>query len=255
MQGAVMSKAQGVSIFDRAMRTALLVMVFFSLLLPPAASYAASVPDPLWNKAVEISRASRGWIPGSASFLLETVDEKGASTESWQLWYRIAPSPTGGVAAEVTRATHNGADATKKEQENQKKRKAMPFTMQDNPFDPAVQASVEPRARGETALVGERRCALYDFSMKKKDASVLTGTAWLDAESGSPVELRYTVSPLPRGLFEMRTTLRFALGPAGDGFLSEVLVEGVGGILFIRKGFRTVIAMDGYWRRESTSGQ
>jgi hypothetical protein len=203
---------------------------------------------------VEISRASREWIPGSASFLLEIVDEKGAPTETWQLWYRIAPSPAGGVAAEVTRATHNGADSTKKEQENQKKRKAMPFTMQDNPFDPEVQASVEPQARGETELVGDRRCALYDFILKKKDASVIKGTAWLDAESGSPVVLRYTVSPLPRMLSQMKTTLHFARGPAGEGFVSEVSVEGVGGILFIKKSFRTVIAMDGYWRRESASG-
>ena len=203
---------------------------------------------------MELSRASGEWLPGSASFLLETVDEKGAPTETWQIWYRIAPSRAGGVAAEVTRATHNGADTTKKEQENQKKRKAMPFTMQDNPFDPAVQASVEPRARGETELVGDRRCALYDFTLRRKDAAVLTGTAWLDAESGSPVELRYSVAPLPRGLYQMKTALRFARGPAGDGFLQQVSVEGVGGILFIRKSFRTVIAMDGYWRRESTSG-
>jgi hypothetical protein len=103
--------------------------------------------------------------------------------------------------------------------------------------------------------MGDRRCALYDFLLRRKDASVLTGTAWLDAESGSPVELRYTVSPLPRGLFHMKTTLRFARGPAGDGFLSEVFVEGVGGVLFIKKSFRTVIAMDGYWRRESASGE
>ena len=237
------------------MRTSLLVTVFFSLLLPAVASQASSAPDPLWNKAVEIFRANREWLPGSASFLLEIVDDKGAPTETWRLWYRIAPAPAGGVAAEVTRATHNGADSTKKEQENQKKRKAMPFTMQDNPFDPAVQASVEPRARGETELMGDRRCALYDFLLRRKDASVLTGTAWLDAESGSPVELRYTVSPLPRGLLHMKTTLRFARGPTGDGFLSEVFVEGVGGILFIKKSFRTVIAMDGYWRRESASGE
>jgi hypothetical protein len=77
----------------------------------------------------------------------------------------------------------------------------------------------------------------------------MEGTAALDRASGAPVEVSYTVSPLPPGIEKMTTVLRYAPGPAGQGFLSEVSMEGAGGILFIRKVFRSTVSMSGYWLR------
>ena len=226
-------------------RPALLLL----LLLAPAALHAASSADPLWGKAVDFARVSKDWAPGNASFLMELVDDKGTAQESWQVWYRVSVSATGDMALEVTRAMHNGVDTTQKEQETQKKRKATPFSMGDNPFDPQVQESVAAVARGSTETVAGRTCALFDFTMKKKDGSVLSGSAWLDARTGAPVEVSYTASRLPRGVLQMKTTLLYAAGPAGEGFLKEARIEGVAGILFFRKSFRTAITVDGYLRR------
>jgi hypothetical protein len=218
------------------------------LVMGAAMSSAAAPSDPLWSKAVEITRASVDWVPGSASFVLQLVDEKGAAQDSWQSWYTLAPGSDGAVSMEVTKATHNGDDTTAREQENQRRSKREPPTHWDNPFDPKVQPSVTTKPTGKTELIGGRSCSLYEFSFTKADHSTLYGTAWLDTASGAPVQVRYTATPLPRGLLSLTTTLRFARGPAGDGFLQEASVEGVGGILFIKRSFRSVVTVGAYWR-------
>lgn len=224
------------------------------LFLPGAALCGAAAPaDPLWSKAVEITRASVDWVPGSVSFVLQLVDEKGMAQDSWQSWYTLAPGADGAVGMDVVKATHNGDDTTAREQENQRKSKREPPTHWDNPFDPKVQQDVTMKATGKTELLGGRSCSLYDFVFTKADKTTLTGTAWLDALTGAPLQVRYTASPLPRGLATLTTTLRFAKGPAGDGFLQEARVEGVGGILFIKRNFRSVVTVGDYWRPSPVS--
>jgi hypothetical protein len=212
-----------------------------------AASFAGALVDPLWSKAVEITRASVDWVPGSASFVLQLVDEKGAAQDSWQSWYTLAPGTDGTVTVEVVKATHNGDDTTAREQENQRKSKQDPPTHWDNPFDPKVQSAVTMKPTGKSEPLAGRPCASYEFAFRKSDKSTLSGTAWIDAVTGAPVQVRYTASPLPPGLSSLTTTLRFAKGPAGEGFLQEALVEGAGGILFIKRSFRSVVSIGAYW--------
>jgi hypothetical protein len=224
------------------------LLAFAVLLAAPVASRAA---DPLWTRAVDIARASREWVPGRAEIVLQTVDDKGAAQETWQMSYRLSRSSTGDIALEVVSASHNGADTTAREQENQRKRKATPFSMGDNPFDPLVQDSVQASPRGEKAVKSGRPCAGYNFRLTKKDGAVIMGMAWIDEKTGAPVEVSYTASALPRGVFKLTTTMRYAAGPAGEGFLSGVLIEGIAGILFFKKSFRSTISVDAWWRRGS----
>ena len=221
------------------------------LLLFPRALAAAPADDALWSVAVKAAAIAADWVPGEAAFVLQLVDDTGSPQETWQMSYRLSASATGDIAMDVVRAAHNGTDTTQKEQENQKKRKSTPFSMGDNPFDPLVQDSLEAQRLPDRALKDGVACVAFDFRLKKKDATVITGTAWLDERTGNPIEVVSTGKPLPRGIFQMTTTLRFGQGPTGQGFLKEVLVEGVGGILFIKKGFRSTIGLGAYWRRGS----
>jgi len=224
------------------MRTRTALALAAALLLP-----AAAWPDALWDKAVAIIRATVDWLPGSASFVLELVDPKGAAQESWRSQFRITGRPDGTLAVEVISASHNKEDTTAKEQENQRKRKQGPLPHWDNPFDPRVQASVSTTPKGLTELVQGRSCALYDFTLAKEDGTRIAGTAWIDAASGAPIQVLSSQTPLPRGVFSMTTTLRFGSGPAGEAFLREAFVEGVGGILFIRRSFRSTVSVGDYW--------
>ena len=229
------------------MRARAVTVCIVSLLISALPSFAL---DTLWAKAVDIERISRDWVPGRAEFSLETVDDKGAAQEKWQVSYHLSRTPAGGVALDVVGASHNGTDTTAREQENQKKRKTAPFSMGDNPLDPVVQASVRAVPRPEKALKAGRSCVGYDFTMRKIDGAVITGTAWLDEGTGAPVEVSSTTSRLPRGVFSLTTTMHYAIGPAGEGFLHDVLVEGVAGILFFKKRFRSTITVDAYWKQE-----
>jgi hypothetical protein len=223
------------------------ILLFLTIFV--TAAFGASPSDALWNAAVKTAAQTAGLVPGDAAFVLQLVDDKGAPQETWQIWYRLSASSAGDIVMDVVRAAHNGSDTTQKEKEIQKKRKAPPFSMGDSPFDPLVQDDVEARRLPATQIKAGVTCVAFDFHLKKKDKSVMTGTAWLDERSGAPVEVSYTTQPLPFGLFSMTTTLRYSSAPTGAGLLSEVLLEGVGGLLFIKRSFRSTITLAHYWRR------
>jgi hypothetical protein len=219
---------------------------------------AAQPQDPIWRKAVETAQRTKPWIPGGAVFSIEVTDGGGKLTDSYVSRYRIAPDAQGKPLMHVESALRNGKDVTETERESQEKRNldaagkpgASPLSMGDNPFDPAIQDSIDARPTGETRTIGGRVCVVYGFSMKRKTGEMLTGTAVLDRETGAPVEADYTQKPLPFGVQSMNMTLKYGNGPLGGGFLTEVGIEGSGGILFIKRGFHSVISLDGYWKSE-----
>lgn len=200
---------------------------------------AAAPADPLWQKAVEIGRRNKDWMPGEARFVLELVDENGTAKDSWESWYRLSAGADGKPVLEVVRELRNGVEATPKQ-------RSRPFSSGDDPFDPGLQGSVEAHPRGENRLVDGALCSLYEFTLKKKDGTSIVGTAWLNQATGVPVEASYSYVPLPKMVFEMNATLRYGTGAQGEGALREVRIEGSGGVLFIRRAFRSTITLDAY---------
>jgi hypothetical protein len=240
----------------RSPRTAILALAAFLVSLPTGALAPA---DALWGKAVEISRRNKAWVPGSTVFRIELLDEQGRSQERWETKMLLSPGTDGEPVPVVESASHNGKDVTAREKENQARRNEdsrrkgrQPYRMTEDPFDPDLQDGVEVSVTGETRTVGGRECVLYTFRVSRKQGSAMEGTAALDRTSGAPVEVSYTVNPLPTGVQKMTTVLRYSPGPAGEGFLSSVSLEGTGGLLFIKKVFRTTVSLDGYWSRPQT---
>jgi hypothetical protein len=217
------------------------------LLFTPALAVAAS--DALWAKAVAAAGARADWVPGNVTFLLQLVDDKGAAQESWTSRYRLSPGPDGAPAMEVVSSSHNGTDTTAKDKANQQNNRRMPPIRWDEPFDPAVQGVLVLTPRGQKETVDGRSCAVYSFSFAKEDKSTISGTAWVDAATGAPVQVQSIQAPLPRGIFSLSSTLHYARGPTGEGYLREVSLEGVGGILFIKKSFRSVVAVADWWKK------
>jgi hypothetical protein len=237
-------------------RRASIVLTGFFLISISQVLGAVSAQDPLWLKAVELARRSKPWVPGTTVMQLELLDDKGATTESFETLMRISPDSSGNPVTEVEKATRNGSDVTASQREAQEKRnrdavksgKPAPFMMGDNPFDPDVQSVVQIEVLGRTALVSGVNCAMYGFTWKKTDGAEVSGTAALEMKTGAPREVEYTVKPLPTGVWSMKTVLRYGDGPEGGGYLREVFIEGTGGVLFIKKNFRTLITLDAYWK-------
>jgi hypothetical protein len=228
----------------------------FLLCACAAALPAGAGTDPLWGKAVELLQANRAWVPGATVFRIELLDGQGRRQDAWETRMRISPGPDGEPVGAVESATHNGKDVTARERENQVRRDAEarragrdPFRMGDDPFDPALQGHADVRPLPEARTVEGKACALYAFSVKKPDGTSLEGTAALDSASGAPVEVSYTVKPLPAGVQQLSTVLRYANDPAKGCLLREVSFEGSGGVLFVRKTFRSVVTLDGYWQK------
>jgi hypothetical protein len=82
---------------------------------------------------------------------------------------------------------------------------------------------------------------------KNKEEGTLVGTAWLEKESGAPLEVQYTNEPLPKHVKELTTTVRYALLPDGTWEGREMKMEGMGGILFIKKRFRMTMRFEEYF--------
>jgi hypothetical protein len=231
------------------------LLVFVSLSV-----WAAPPQDPLWRKAVEIARRNKPWTPGITDLRIELLDDKGNLKESYETRYGISSDGQGKPVMHVERAVRNGKDVTETEKAAQEKRNAAggrngrpaAFFMGDNPFDPDVQDAVEVTALEETRTVDGKKCSVFDFTLKKKDGGSLQGTAVLLQENGAPVEVSYTMRPLPVGVQRMAMVLHYGDGPSGDGFLRAVSVEGAGGVLFFKRNFRSMISLDGYWKNEGT---
>ena len=231
------------------MKRAVLALLLFS------AAAALCAQDALWSRAVEMARRNKPWVPGASLVRIDMLNDKGESTESYETLLSISPDAAGDPVPSVVKASRNGADVTGDERAAQEKRNrdaagkgAASFTTGDNPFDPDLQSTVQASPTGEYRDAGGKSCPVYRFTMKKKDGAVLEGTVVLDPVSGAPVEVRYTVKPLPPGVWSLITVLRYAEGPAGSGFLREISFEGTGGVLFIKRNFRSVITLDQYWK-------
>lgn len=234
-------------------------LLFLPVLLLPLRPLAAfGEAGDLWRKAVEAVGRAKSWVPGSTEFRLEMLDDKGNPTgESQETWYRLSPEDGGGVRTEVVRSLKNGKDNTKEDRETQERQnrdrkkdgRAQPFSMGDNPMDPEVQGNVEVKPAAGARTIEGQACVAYEYSLKTKSGRI-RGTVWLSGQSGLPLEMSMGMDPLPAFVQKMSTVLRYERGPAGEARVREALVEGTGGVLFIRKNFRMSFRLGGWWRQE-----
>ena len=225
--------------------------VVLALALAAAAPAPAAPANPLWSKAVESASRAKQWSPGEMRLVIEMADDAGKVLDTWDNRYRLSPGEDGAVRTDVVSASRNGKDETRKEREAQAKRDRSARTDGEppmggfgvDPFDPGLQGSVEIRPLAGNRQIAGRTCVAFAFSLTQPKNSVLEGTAWLDAESGLPVEFVSSLRPLPRGVHEMSTTVRYT-----DGFVSEVRVEGSGSLLFLKRRFVSVVTFGGWFR-------
>jgi hypothetical protein len=181
---------------------------------------------------------------------IEMADDAGKVLDTWDNRYRLFLGEDGSVRTEVVSASRNGKDETRKEREAQAKRDRSARADGEppmggfgvDPFDPGLQGSVTIGPPAGNRQIAGRACVAFAFSLAQPKNSVVEGTAWLDAASGLPVELVSRMQPLPRGVHEMSTTVRYT-----DGFVSEVRVEGSGSLLFLKRRFVSVVTLGGWF--------
>lgn len=194
----------------------------------------------------------------------EMLDKRGQATETTEIHFRIVQGPDGDLDQEMLKYIENGKDVTAAKQAEMEKAQAeadKKGKKTENRDDEEVSVGVEVAGifhpdlqKGTSVKPGVRRLAVggtmgleHGFSQKQKDGSVLKGTAWLDRETGLPLEVDYVPDPLPKHVKEMTTVLRYGPGTSDRWHAVEMVTEGSGGILFIKKRFRFTLKFGDYF--------
>lgn len=214
----------------------------------------------LWQKAVQWAERARETLPGLIELRAEMMDGDGDLEGVQESTIKLKAGASGEVESELVRVLEDGKDVTakareeeaKRRREKQKKGKAageqsVGIQIGESPFHPASQAQVIARATGQRRTLRGKACLEFQVTWKKEKETE-KGTAWLDEQTGAPVEYTFSPDPLPRHARRVLTTWRYEdAGPLGWRPV-EMNVEGEGGFLFIRKKFRMRTTFGEFWR-------
>jgi hypothetical protein len=245
----------------------LLVLALLAGIAPAENLSPAASPADLWRKAVAVFAESVHLSPGRVRISFSLLDGKGQPKRTYEREMRYAPDGQGKVRAELVWARENGRDVTatarvelrereKEDAAGQPKGQRAAFSLRDVPFDPDKQVQVEVVPRPETTVLFGAACRRFDFSMSLPPAAgdgqkgkpvILRGMAWIAESSGAPLKFEFAPDPLPSKVKSLWTVFTYGPGPKGEWLLKEIASEGVGGILFIKKRFRSRIELDDYF--------
>jgi len=229
------------------------------LLILPLCAQEASLQDSLWQKAVALSGANEDWVPGLLVVRMEMLDGRGSAQSTEETWMKMSLGPDGKIKEELIKQVKDGkvknGPETKVEvragegkKKDEKKEASISVSSNDNPFSPKVQGSVTAKRTAQLKTIFGKSCAGYEFTLSTKEGKTLSGTAWLEDPTGIPLEIQYTVRPLPAHVQRLSTLVRYEATPEGAWRPREMVLEGSGGFLFIKKAYRGVIGFSDYWK-------
>ncbi len=226
------------------------------LLALPAASDVAAGAD-LWEKAIEYAAAARGWTAGRSVTRVEKLRKSGAVESVEEIWSSFSAAPDGSVEEAIVKVVKDGRDRTeevrrRKARERDQSRRSGTADTEPGVFEPAAQPYVRRARTDDVRTIDGRACRGYEFTQKTRDG-VARGTAWLDDETGRPVELSFTPEPLPSLVKRLSVRIRFEFTPPDRWVAAKIESEGTGGLLFVQREFRTRTTFSHYWRRPAMS--
>ena len=234
---------------------ALLATLLFIL---PVWAQEVGLQDSLWQKAVTLSGGNEDWVPGLLVVRMEMLDGRGSAQSTEETWLKMSLGPDGKIKVDLIKQVKDGkvkdGPETKVETrsgEGKKKGERAKTSVSigsDNPFSPQVQGNVSAKRTAQPKTILGKPCAGYEFKLSTKKGKTLSGTAWLEDPTGIPLEIQYTVRPLPAHVQRLSTLVRYETTPEGAWRPREMVMEGSGGFLFIKKAYRGVIRFSDYWK-------
>ncbi|MGA9751340.1 MAG: hypothetical protein WBS54_06105 [Acidobacteriota bacterium] len=232
------------------------------LAAPAVPRAAAPAADPLWEKAVAMAKQSEQAriVPGMME--MDSVIEKkdGSVDHRGTLVFKIVGFGAD-AEAQVVSATRDGKEVTEKaraeEERNRERAKrereksgevgdTVELSPSYHPFAPEAQDRVSASRLGPAELDG-RSAVLFSFTQRlTRGRGVLVGKAWLDAETGEPLQVEASPDPLPKHVDRMLTRVCFELTPEGWWVPIRSEIQGEGGLLWIRRTFESRVRFWGF---------
>lgn len=231
--------------------TRLIVNCFLIIIwLIPFAAQAQSVQDTLWQKALIIAEANQDFVPGFMIMRMEELDKNGKVKSITETWTRLTLGENGELEYDTIKILKDGEDVTN---EPKKSGKSESVSVKVNPFDPDVQDDVSVNRTDRQEVINDKQCVIYEFVQKtedeKEDEKVLSGTAWLEKETGVPVQIQFKTDPLPKHTKRMLTTMCYEFIPEESWHLKEMIMEATAGFLWIKKHFRVTVNFSEHWKK------
>jgi hypothetical protein len=189
--------------------------------------------DLLWQKAVAIARANKGWVPGCAVLRIEILNKHGEVEQQEETLLDFASQDTGEAPTGpyVDQSFLN--------------------IVGKSPFEPEFQNEVSARITGETKNVEGRQCVGYNY-VWHREAEVLAGTAWLEQETGMPVKTESSGKEGIRSGFSsgQSVTVIFHNESCDAWFPQRMIMEMEAGLLSLGRNFRITLEYQDYGRTE-----
>lgn len=244
----------------------------------PASAQARAEPppnlSPLWQKAVETYRANRHWYPERAVITSEVLNGQMKFRSFTEIFLTLRPNDRGWLSVQMDRYLRNGVDETDRMRSRIRIRSPLStmapseengysISIAESPFDPDDQRNVSVTPCDEKRVLAGRVCRRFDFLYRHEglegdedDATVWRGAAWLDEKSGRPVELAFSVTPLPGRLRRAEIVYRYETEWPDRWVVKDAVIRGSGGFLFIKRHFTvtTIFSQYARWPRDLAPG-
>jgi hypothetical protein len=187
------------------------------------------VRDPFWQKAVAIAQANKGWVPGHAVLRIEIIDKHGKVEQSKETLLDFMSTDTG-EAPLSPYVDPSSLDIVGK-----------------SPFEPEFQEEISAYSTGETKNVEGKQCIRYEYVWHRED-EVLTGTAWLEQETGIPVKTEFSANAPAKTEFSrgQHVTVVFRSESYDAWFPEKMTMEIRGGLLAFGRSFRITLDYGNY---------
>jgi hypothetical protein len=177
---------------------------------------------------------------------VEQVDGKGA-VESRSVSVERRFEKDGVEISELRRFLRDGKDALTEEKVRREKSRAKAKEKQESEsrsFRVSSPFALDAQEKYRFTLAGAdpKDAALLLVNFEPRGApspELFVGEAGVDPASGAPRWIRFRPSKNPKHVTRMEVEMDYALNAPGGPALSRVAVLGEGGLLFIKKAYRT----------------
>lgn len=170
---------------------------------------AASQPDELWVKAVQLVGQNQLLFPGNIHILAQELDKHGTIKTTNESWIQGAETNDGQVKFTEVKKLRNGNDVAAIQQNSKQKNQKnynVDLAELKLPFSQNVQSLITISRLDQTELKNGQRCAAYDFRCPTPKGDTMVGRAWV-SDMGVPVAMNYTFTPLSKRVWKQVLTL------------------------------------------------
>ncbi len=212
---------------------------FIALLLAATAGHAGA--DALWNRAVAAAAAARHLVPGTMVTHTQehSADGRLRSTRETRMRARVVD---GELTYELVRDVEDGQAVDQAAADGRTGASSARFS---DAFQADLSAMAGAERMGERRTIRGQTAIGYRIEQPEELYTIL-GQLWV-SEDGVPLELHYTVDPLPRSVRGLAILAAYELRD-GLALVTEVTVQVAVSVTFLYRRLYTItVDLDDYF--------